>query len=208
MSELLNLSSDISGEKFYGVQAQKAREQGKEQQQQLVREDPSTTTGVQWAANQAPAQAQAAQAAEQATNGPKPAGEKGLTSGKNFEIVHPSMEDVAVLSTTVSMNEEAVDAPKPGLIRRFFADRINMGALEESYKEYFKKSKSHNLLLERFMANVKFSALKSFMSMLGVSAEEQIKIQAEVKDQALAEIDSKLKNDWAYTKAMLDITTG
>jgi hypothetical protein len=208
MTEILNVSADIASEKFYGPKSEQAKQQDA-QKQQIVKQDPSTTTGVQWAATQAPVQAQAAQAGEQANNGPKPADGKGTNaSAKNFEIVHPSVEDVAVLSTTVSINEEAVDAPKPGLIRRFFADRINMGALEESYKEYFKKSKSHNLLLERFAANVKFSALKSLVSLLGVSAKEQAKIQAEVKDQAIAEIDSKLKNDWAYTKAMLDITTG
>ena len=185
MSEITNVTSDIAGEKFYAAQAQKAKEQAS--QKQLVPQDASNTTGVQWAQAQSPVKAQ-----------PK----------ANFEIVQPNIEDVAVLSTTVSMNDEAVDAPKPGYVATALADKINMNALLESYREYFKKSKSHNLLLERFMSNVKFSALKGLLSMMGMSAEEQVKIQAKAKDEALAEIDSKIKNDWAYTKVMMEITTG
>jgi hypothetical protein len=207
MSEILNVTSDIASEKFYSQYAKQSQEQAAKNAQQ-VKQDPSTT-GVQWAANQTVAQSQAAQAAAQANNGAKPVAEgKMAATSNNVEIAQPSLEDVAVLSTSVSMSEESVSAPKPGIVRTALAGALNMKALEESYREHFKKSKSHNMLLERFMSNVKFSAVKTLMSLLGVSAAEQAKIQSEVKDQALKEIDSKLRNDWAYTKSMLEITMG
>ncbi len=53
---------------------------------------------------------------------------------------------------------------------------------------------------------MKFSAVKMLVSLLGVSAEEQTKIQAEVREEALKEIDLKLRQDWAYTKVMMEIT--
>jgi len=198
----------MATDKFYGPRSEQSKQQDAHKQQQ-VKQDASTTTGVQWAVTQAPQQAQASQAAAQTTNDVNPAQGKGVNSqADNYELAHPSIEDIAMLSSSVSSHEESVSAKKPGMIRRFFADRINMGALESSYKEYYKKSKSHNLLLERFMANVKFGAVQTLMSLMGVSAEEQARIQAEAKDEALSEIDSKIKNDWAYTKAMMDITSG
>ena len=194
MSDLLRVNSDIASERFKGPQTGDAREKAR-QSEMVAKQNPSAMTGLQWA-----------QVTPQVSNGAKPvAGDK---AAKNFELVKPSLEDVAVLSTTVSMNDEAVEAPRPGLIMRTLSSRINMGALESSFREYFKKSRSHNLLLERFMSNVKFSAIKSLMSLMGVSAAEMAKIQSEVRDEALKEIDSKLKNDWAYTKAMLEITQG
>jgi len=183
----LSIRADIGNEHLKTAHAKRSQEDAA-QKQQLVKQDPSNATGVQWAARVAQPQA-------------------GQVAG-NLELVQPSIDDVAILSTAVSMNETEVDAPRPGLLTRHLADRFNMASLESTYREYFKKSKSHNLLLERFMANVKFSAVKSLMSLMGVSADEMAKIQSEVRDQALAEIDSKIKNDWAYTKAMLEITQG
>ena len=204
MSGILNLSADITKEKFHALKTEREREQSSDKRQ-LAKQEASTTTGVQWAV----AQPQSAQASAQVNNGPKSGGQqKAGDPGRNFELVHPSIEDAAVLSTAVSMNDTEVEAPRNTVITRFLADRLNMGALEQSYRDCFRKSKSHNLLLERFMANVKFSVIEMLVSMLGVSAGEQTRMQAEVKKQALSEIDSKLKNDWAYTKAMLEITSG
>jgi len=205
MSELTNVHSDLASAKFYGSRSEQAKQQ--EALKQAVKQDPSTTTGIQWAQTQAVQQAQSGEQAAQVANAAKPADAKGANAqSESYDIVQPNLEDVAMLTTTVSTNESEVAASKAGMVRRFVAGRLNMGALETSYKEYFKKSKSHNLLLERFMANVKFSAMKMLMSALGVSAEEQVQMQAEVREEALKEIDSKLQNDWAYTKAMMDIT--
>ena len=204
MTDISHVSSDIAGEKFYGASAEKLKQKAAEAQ--LAKQDPSVTTGVQWAAVQTPGQAQAAVSAG---NGAKGTGDKGPSApAKNYEMVQPSIDDVAVLSTSVSLKDESVEAPRQNVVTRFLADRLNMDSLAQSYKEFFKKSRSHNLLLERFMANVKFSSVKALMTMLGVSSEEQVKMQSEVRGEALAEIDSKLKNDWAYTKVMLEITSG
>lgn len=200
MSYSSNIGSELSSEKFYGLKPKQSQEKAAEKQQ--VKQDPSTATGMQWAQTVAPQQAQAGTIGKQAP------GKVAETKGKDFEIVNPSLDDVAVITTTVPMNEESVDAPSRNIMTRFLSKSVNMAALEESYKEYFKKSKSHNLLLERFMANVKFSTLKTLVSLMGVSAEEQTRMQSEVKEKALTEIDSKLKNEWAYTKAMLEITGG
>jgi hypothetical protein len=208
MSDFVNIKSDAGGQKFYGISRPQQKQEEAQKQQQLA-QDPSTVTGLQWAQTQAVQQSQAGQASAQANNGAKPVETKGSNAGaNNFALVQPNMEDVAMLSSTVTTRADQVDAPKQGLVTRFLADRINMNALESTFKEYYKKSKSHNLLLERFMSNIKFSAIKSMMTMMGVSGEEQVKIQSEVRGEALNEIDSKLKNDWAYTKAMMDITQG
>jgi hypothetical protein len=200
----LSIRADIGNEHLKTAQSKRSQEDAA-QKQQLVKQDPSSATGVQWAA--LATQPQAGQAVN--NNVRQADGKTSRTAvQQKLEIVQPSLDDVAILSTAVSMNETEVEAPRPGLVARHLADRFNMASLESTYREYFKKSKSHNLLLERFMANVKFSAVKSLMSLMGVSADEMAKIQSEVRDQALAEIDSKIKNDWAYTKAMLEITQG
>ena len=207
-SDLIKIGTEIAGEKFYGVASQKGKEQA-DKQKIAQQQDPSVTTGVQWAAVAAQQQVQASQNSPQNTIGTKPAADKPANAPQtSYEILNPSMDDVAVLSTAVSMKDESVEAPRPNLVMRFLAGNIDMNSLTESYKETFKKSKSHNLLLERFMSNIKFSGLKTLLSMMGMSGEEQARLQHEVKGKALAEIDSKLSNDWAYTKAMLEITSG
>jgi len=202
MSYSSGVNSEFAAEKFYGIKAKPAKDQGAEKQQ--AKQDPSLSTGIQWAQALAPQQAQAAQTATVGKQAPG----KALEAVKDFEIAKPSLEDVAMITTSVSMNEDAVEAAPQNIMTRFLSKSVNMAALEESYKEYFKKSKSHNLLLERFMANVKFSSIKTLLSLMGVSADEQARMQSEVKEQTLAEIDSKIRNDWAYTKAMLEITGG
>ncbi len=207
MSDFINIKTDAGGQKFFGI-SRPQQKQEEAQKQQQVAQEASNATGLQWVQSQTVQQAQAGQASAQVNNAAKPADAKSAASTNNFELVQPSMEDVAMLSTSASTRSEQVEAPKQGLVAKFLADRVNMNALESSFKEYFKKSKSHNLLLERFMSNIKFSAVKSMMTMMGVSAEDQVRMQSEVRDEALNEIDSKLKNDWAYTKAMMDITSG
>ena len=149
--------------------------------------------GLQWSATQNQAAVQA-QAQTQGTN------KTELQANKNFEITAPSIEDLAVLSS-VDTSDKVHTTGKLNLVRLGF----NMGALEQAFRETYKKSKSHNFLLERFMANVKFSSLKLLFSALGVPAAEQDKIQSEVREEALKEIHNKLNQEWAYTKAMLEI---
>lgn len=125
-----------------------------------------------------------------------------LKAGAKPEIAAPSFEDIVVFSSV-----DTADKISGAVGRGLDLSRLGMnwGALEEAYRESFKKSKSHNFLLERFMANVKFSGMKLLFSLAGVSATEQDKIQNEVRQEALKDIDYKLKQEWAYTKAMLEI---
>ncbi|OGC04078.1 hypothetical protein A2276_05620 [candidate division WOR-1 bacterium RIFOXYA12_FULL_43_27] len=123
---------------------------------------------------------------------------------KTFESALKSMEDVAQLSSTVASRVDQVRGESVGqkIITRM---GINPAALKEKYKEYFRSSKSHNLLLERFMAHVKLSGLNSLFSLAGISSQEIEEIKSEVKAEALSEIEQKIAQDWAYAKAMIEI---
>jgi hypothetical protein len=149
-------------------------------------------TGMQWAA----------QAAVVPQNQPRPV---SSPSQQQYEIKGPGAEDIAILSSSVALEQESVAPVSERNLSSFLRQGFNWPALEEAYRETFKKSKSHNLLLERFMANVKFSVLKGLFSLMGVSAAEQERIQREIREQALAEIDARLKNEWAYSRAMMEI---
>lgn len=172
---------------------QKAEEQT-EQRETLVKQDPSQTTGLQWA------QAASAQASEQV----QPT--ESTRKSSQPEIMPPDIEDFVTLSTTVSTKEESVEAPQRSL--NPLASKFDVEAFKGKFAKNYEKSKSHNLLLERCVATMKVSGGKMLLSLLGVSAEEQAAIQAEVRENALQEIDTKLKNEVAYTSAMVKITMG
>ena len=191
-----NVSADTANQKLYAIPKLK---QDAEQKEDLQKQDPSQT-GLQWA------QAANPQNLQQANIQPKQTVGRTLESKSAPEIVAPSIEDMAFITTQVSIRPESVESPVAKALN-FMGIKFNIGSLEESFKEYFKKSKSHNLLLERFMSNIKFSSIKMLLSALGVSAEEQTRMQSEVKEEALKEIELKLSQDWAYTKAMMEITT-
>ena len=196
MSPDFTLTSEFSREKLYGLtKQQKQQSQETEQQQSVVKQDPSSS-GIQWA------QVQSAQASEQVNNTQKPGSQNVQSKGP--EIALPNLDDVAMLSSAVSTKVQEVTAESIG--RKIFSKAgINIGALKEKFKEYFKKSKSHNLLLERFMANVKMSGLNALMSLAGLSSSNIEKIKSEVRQEAIAEIDSKISQDWAYAKAMIEV---
>ncbi len=165
----------------------------------------SFTTGLMWAAQQQ--QTLTNQAIKQTNNSQK--GELNTSKQSAPELLGPSVEDIAVLSSTVSTREESVESLNQ--YKSLFNSSlfgVNIGALEESFKEIYKKSKSHNMLIERFMSNMKLSGLNALMGLFGVDPERIDQIKAQVREQALKEIDSKLSQDWAYTKAMLEITGG
>jgi hypothetical protein len=198
MSESGQIGSGIPQEKLLAPIKPKTAEKIQADRQQQVQAQP-TASGMQWMAQNA-----AAQQAQPAV-GAKAVKIEGKAVSREFEIQAPSVEDMAILSTTVKMKDESVMAVTYRSVTTFLRKGFNLPALEESYREVYKKSKSHNLLLERFMANIKFSVIKGLFSALGVSGEEQEKMQKEVREQALNEIDSRLKNEWAYSKAMLEI---
>ncbi|MEE8638321.1 MAG: hypothetical protein V3T21_04660 [Candidatus Margulisiibacteriota bacterium] len=195
-----SVSADIAKEKMYAVVKPKLPEQQQEQQKEvLVKQDPSLS-GIQWAYQADPAAQNPAQ-----VNPNLNAQGKNVQARGEFEIAQLGEEDLAVLSTTVSIHNKSVSAPKGKSLIHATRLGLNAAALEESFRELYKKSRSHNLLLERFMAHVKFNTIKMLCSVLGMSAQEQDRVQSEVRQEALAEIDTKLKQDWAYSKALLEI---
>ena len=203
MSITNHVDTNHSNDKLFSPLKNKSAEKPQSEQKSQIQQ---SSTGLEWSAQAAAAQQFAPQVA---SADPKIAQNKintqSKSSSKQYEIKAPGAEDIAILSTSVAIKEESVVAVMQKGISSFLRGGFNMAALEESYRETFKKSKSHNLLLERFMSNVKFSAMKGLCSLLGISAEEQDKIQKEVREKALSEIDSRRKNEWAYSRAMLEI---
>ncbi len=197
-----SVSADIAKEKMHALIKPKLPDQQEQQQKEvLVKQDPSTS-GIQWAyQTQAPP---AAQESAQANMNVKSEGQAAQTKGQP-EIVTPGEADLAVLSSTVSVNDKSVAMARGKGLRLAGRLGLNAAAIEQSFREIYKQSKSHNLLLERFMSMVKFSSVKMLCTMLGMSAEEQDRIQSEVREEALAEIDIKLKNDWAHAVALTEI---
>ncbi len=196
----INISTDISKDKLYAA-SMKQQKQNAEQkvQEQINKQDPNMFTGLQWAANQ-----QTQNANPQ--NVQKPSNPQNGTIANNTpssaDIAAPNFEDTAMLTTTVSMHEDSVNVGTKILSKI----GLNAGAIEQSFKEVFKKSKSHNLLLERFMNNMKMGGLTALMGLMGIEPEKIEGLKAEAREEALKEIHTKLSQDWAYTKAMLDIT--
>lgn len=199
MSVDFSLNSEMSREKLYGLsQKQKLYSKEEKTQEQTQQKLDPNFSGLQWL------NVQTAQAAQQTGGVQKTSLQTVQTQTKSPEIASPNLEDVAMLSSAVSTKEDAVSALNIGakIITRL---GINLSALEQKFKEYYKKTKSHNLLLERFMANVQMSGINSVLSLAGVSASEIEKMKKEVREEALGEIDSKLTQDWAYAKAMIEI---
>lgn len=197
MSLTDHVGSNAPQEKIYSPLKPKTVEKTPSEQTAQVQAQQSLT-GMQWVAQAAAVQQNVAVNAAQ--NQPKT-----VSRQQQYEIKAPGAEDIAILSSSVALEQESVAPVAERNLSSFLRQGFNWPALEEAYRETFKKSKSHNLLLERFMANVKFSVLKGLFSLMGVSATEQERIQREMREQALAEIDARLKNEWAYSRAMMEI---
>lgn len=187
----INVAADMAKETLHAVRQQK--QDAAQKQVQVL--DPNQTTGIQWAVAQ-----QGAQVVQQTTNTQKAEIQNSSAKSMSLEIIAPSIEDAAILSTSVSMHEETVSFINISRLG------LNPSALEGSYKEIYKKSKSHNLLLERFMTTIKLSGITMLLGLTGVDPDRIEEIKARAREEALNEIELKLSQDWAYTKAMLDIT--
>jgi hypothetical protein len=194
------LNTDVPKDKLYTVRPQRPKaveEQPLDQSQDVVKQEPSLNN-IQWVY-----QANTTQNATQVNPKGKVDNQAVSGAGRDVSIAMPGDEDLAVLSSSVSLGERGTVSGKGFQIVAHLG--FNPLVMEETYRKYFRESRSHNLLLERFMSHVKFSAIKSLCSFLGVSLEEQTRIQSEVRDGALKEIDAKLSQDWAYSKALLEI---
>ncbi len=186
-----SVSTDIAKEKMYALVKPKLADQQQEQQA-LVKQDPSAS-GIQWAYQAPPAPQESAQ-----TNLNVKSHNKTSQTNAKPEIATPGEEDLAILSTTVSMHDKSVTKARGTGLKWAVKLGMNAAGLEQSFRDLYKQSRSHNLLMERFMSMVKFSGIKMLCSTLGLSAADQDQIQKEVRQEALAEIDTKLKNDWAH----------
>lgn len=193
MSNSFDVSSGFSREKLHSAQLkQKNNQKLQEKQEQAFKQDPSATTGMQWSYTPA------AHSSDKT--------ERQNVKLQSFEIATPEMEDLAILSSTVSTKETSVKAKNPvKSILDFARVKTSSAALEEKYKEIYKNSKSHNLLLERFMSQVKMAGISSLLSLLGASAGRIEEIKNEARNEALKEIEIKLSQDYAYAKAMIEI---
>jgi len=199
-----NLSTEVNVnlDKFYAQRNTRQNNQEAKQQENIVKQDPSLS-GVQWANAQAASQTQASNQADIKQKQTSTMHQEG--NSRPPHIVSSDYEDAAVLSTQVATKKESIKPAEQRDSNNILAPHFNMESLKSSFKESFKKSKSHNLLVARFMSQCKFSSVKALISLLGVSAEEQIEMQNEVRKEALAEIDAKLK-DCLRTEVMIQIT--
>lgn len=200
-----NVGPEFSQEKQYAaIKAKQQQQKQTEQQDQQAKTQQNQSTGFQWATSGAET------ANPQIVQDPKQTGKSQMqnTQSKPTAEIMPNLDDVATLSTTVSINKKSVAAPQQKGLINLARFGLNAAALEESYKEIYKKSKSHNLIMERFFANVKLAGLGRLLSLAGMPAAKMEEIKAEVREEALAEIDAKLKQDWANSKAMIDIIWG
>lgn len=198
MSEF-NIGTEFAQEKMYA--ASKLKQKQVKQQEVQLNQQESQTTGLQWVTQAEAANTQNVQNADQ-TN------KSEMQNTTNKPEIMPNLEDVATLSSTVSLKQKSVLAPEQRGIINISRFGLNAAALEESFKEIYRKSKSHNLLLERFMSNVKLSGLNVLLSLAGFSPTKIEEMKTEVRKEALEEIEAKLSQDWAYSKAMVDIIWG
>ncbi len=193
-----NIGAELSQEKLYAAAKMKQKQV---KQQEVVNHQQNQATGLQWTTQAEAANTQNVQSTEQ-TN------KAEMQNATNKPEIMPNLEDVATLSTTVSLKQKSVLAPEQRGIINVSRFGLNAAALEESFKEIYRKSKSHNLLLERFMSNVKLAGLNSLLALAGISPSKIEEMKATVRKEALAEIETKLSQDWAYSKAMVDIIWG
>ncbi|NQU17744.1 MAG: hypothetical protein HQ564_06715 [Candidatus Saganbacteria bacterium] len=200
MGNEASINSGIARDRLYGMSQKQKKQVQDQKQQQMAKQDPSVS-GLQWA------KAQSAQASQNVGNVKKPGSQNVQKKTSTPELVLPDTNDVAMLSSAVSTKQQAVEAPS--VTQKIFTRLgINTKALKGKFKDYYRQSKSHNLLLERFMANVKMSGLNALMSLAGVSPDEISDIKAEVREEAYAEIDSKIKDDYCHAKVMIKIVGG
>jgi hypothetical protein len=146
-------------------------------------------------------------------NQPKPESEAQIqakvaasrTTGLTWEgdsIRGPDLEDVAILSSTLSGIPETTS---PVSIFRALLPGLNKEEAAAAYIEAHSASKSHNLMLERFMQGTKASALMVKLVLSGATAQEIDAIQSQTRDLKLSEIHTKLKDDWAHGMALNEI---
>jgi hypothetical protein len=193
-----SVQANVSHEKMHALIKPKVQQKGHEQQhnENIIKQEPSAATATQWAY-----QMQATDKTGDTNLDARKAKAKG-----NLEIVAPDEGDLAVLSSLVGTNDTSVVSLKERTGFKL-AKRagIDTAALLQSYKDTYRKTKSHNLLMERFFSSVKFQALKTVCSALGMTGADQMRIQAEVRQEALAEIHTKLSNDWAHAVALTEV---
>ena len=124
--------------------------------------------------------------------------------GDKIKVRGPDIEDVAVLSTTHSLEEPSAESSRISLL----GIKVSRQKVQEEIKKYREAkrgSKSHNLMHERFMAWGKTSVQLVKLIAMGVSPQEIAQIDAQVREQAVAEIDDRIRTDYSYAKATLDI---
>lgn len=191
-SMTINVSTESAKEKLYGASLKQKRQQPSDlQQDQIAKQQPNNFTGLQWATLQ-----QNPNAVQQTNTAEKPGLQNSAAKSTSPELMAQDIEDIAILSSAVTLSDESVAANnKPNTLPE----------LAQAFKDIYKKTKSHNLLLERFISGVKLSGMNLLLSISGMPPEKIDEIKAQVRNEALKEIDTKLSQDWAYTKAMLDI---
>lgn len=125
----------------------------------------------------------------------KPEAEEPSKPAELKNLFVPSIEDIAVLSSTISADKVPVFAP----------NNLDVDGIKDKYRETFRSTRSHNLLYERLMGHFKAAGLQGLMGLLGVDPKEIANIQTEVREEALKEIDQRLGVDWAQAKATMEI---
>jgi len=162
--------------------------------------------GATWKPGQQDA-AQGGMAAAAQVKASETTGIEWETDGDKFKVRGPDIEDVAVITSTVSAEAPA----KPNMIRSvlsLFGVTVSPRDLEEcisEYKEAFRSSRSHNLMSERFKKWGEASSKLVKLIGTGVSPKEISSIQAQVRNEALAEIHGRIESDYSNAKATLDI---
>ena len=176
------LSADMPQDRLFIAARSKPRaeeEQQQQQQQQAIVPDASQATGLEWFSPQTQKAA-------------------GTEIGNNDFHIDSSLGDgdIAVISSNVptQITPSSVQSDNPVVARML-----------KSFRTAYRNSKSHNLLFGQFFANVEVAALGLGLSLLGIGPAQIARIQSEVREEALAEIDNKLKQDWAYSKALFEI---
>ncbi len=121
----------------------------------------------------------------------KPNDRKTETPVIRWELVNGNVIGLPNISqvdfTTVTTHEELIQLPKYLTI---FGSRIDLTSKIEFFKDQYTKninlSKSHNLLVSRF-AEFKVAFYGTILSLLGVSPQEMITLQAQAREAALKE---------------------
>ncbi|KAF0134341.1 MAG: hypothetical protein FD145_721 [Candidatus Saganbacteria bacterium] len=110
--------------------------------------------------------------------------------------------DIATLSSYVSFT--TTEAQPSMSIFGLKLSRKTANAVIEAYKNAFRASRSHNLLLERFTQSMVANALVRVLSTMGISLKDIQNLQINERKQILGEIHKRLE-EALYSKAMMDI---